>query len=185
MALTGGRGPGALQDLNRPPDLLTVPAPAARSVRGGPHQGPPHTSGALTSSPGHPAPAQLVKPWTDWGAAISPFRQHLFFERGEPSTSSRNMQGRAGFGGGSRQGVPPVDERGDAMTERETLTRIILDMRASMETAQAAVCDLLDEIAVDLTALESLSDLLSHSNICSNKKPESVAAQRVDEIGTK
>lgn len=69
------------------------------------------------------------------------------------------------------------------MTERETLTRIILDMRASMETAQAAVCDLLDEIAVDLTALESLSDLLSHSNICTSKNPESIAAQRVDETG--
>lgn len=52
-----------------------------------------------------------------------------------------------------------------------------------METAQAAVCDLLDEIAVDLTALESLSDLLSHSNICTSKKPESVAAQRFDETG--
>ena len=46
-------GPGALLDRYRLPDLPTVPAPAARSVRGGPHQGPPHTSGALTSSPSH------------------------------------------------------------------------------------------------------------------------------------
>ena len=71
------------------------------------------------------------------------------------------------------------------MTERETLARIILDARNSLETAQAAVCDLLDEIAVDLTALESLSELLSHSNICTSKKPESIAAQRFDETGTR
>lgn len=51
------------------------------------------------------------------------------------------------------------------MTERETLARIILDTRNSLETAQAAVCDLLDEIAVDLTALENLSKLLNQSNI--------------------
>ena len=69
------------------------------------------------------------------------------------------------------------------MTERETLARIILDTRNSLETAQAAVCDFLDEIAVDLTALESLSELLSHSNICTSKNHESIAAQRVDETG--
>lgn len=54
------------------------------------------------------------------------------------------------------------------MTERETLTRIILDTRNSLETAQAAVCDLLDEIAVDLTVLENLSKLLNQSNICTS-----------------
>ena len=71
------------------------------------------------------------------------------------------------------------------MTEREILTRIILDTRNSLETAQAAVCDFRDEIAVDLTALESLSELLSRSNICTSKKPESIAAQRFDETGTR
>lgn len=53
------------------------------------------------------------------------------------------------------------------MTEKETLARIILDTRNSIETAQAAVCDLLDDIAVELIALESLSKLLNESNICS------------------
>lgn len=53
------------------------------------------------------------------------------------------------------------------MTERETLARVILDTRTSLETAQAAVCDLLDEIAVDLTALENVSKLLNQSNKCS------------------
>ena len=52
------------------------------------------------------------------------------------------------------------------MTERETLQRIILDARASMETAQASVCDLLDEIAIDLCALENLAKLLTEANIC-------------------
>lgn len=52
------------------------------------------------------------------------------------------------------------------MTEKETLTKIILDSRNSLETAQAAVCDLLDDIAVELIALESLSKLMNESNIC-------------------
>lgn len=56
------------------------------------------------------------------------------------------------------------------MTERETMTRIILDTRNSLETAQAAVCDLLDDIAVELIALESLSKLLNQSNICSGEE---------------
>lgn len=54
------------------------------------------------------------------------------------------------------------------MTEREILTRVILDTRNSLETAQAAVCDLLDEIAIDLTALENLTKLLNDSNKCSS-----------------
>lgn len=64
------------------------------------------------------------------------------------------------------------------MTERETLTRIILDTRNSLETAQAAVCDLLDEIAVELTALESLSKLLNQSNICSGEEAGKPCAAR-------
>lgn len=64
------------------------------------------------------------------------------------------------------------------MTERETLARIILDTRNSLETAQAAVCDFLDEIAVDLTALENLSKLLNQSNICSDLKAGNPCAAR-------
>lgn len=64
------------------------------------------------------------------------------------------------------------------MTERETLTRIILDTRNSLETAQAAVCDLLDEIAVDLTALENLSKLLNQSNKCSTAETGNPCAAR-------
>ena len=60
-----------------------------------------------------------------------------------------------------------MDERGDAMTERETLQRIVLDLRNSLETAQAMAGDLIDQTAVDLCALENLSKLLNESNICS------------------
>lgn len=69
------------------------------------------------------------------------------------------------------------------MTERETLQRIILDLRNNLETAQAMAEDLIDQTAVDLCALENLSKLLNQSNICTSKKPESVAAQRFDETG--
>ena len=60
-----------------------------------------------------------------------------------------------------------MDERGDAMTERETLQRIVLDLRNSLETAQAMAGDLIDQTTVDLCALENLSKLLNESNICS------------------
>lgn len=53
------------------------------------------------------------------------------------------------------------------MTERETLQRIVLDLRNSLETAQAMAEDLIDQTAVDLCALENLSKLLNESNICS------------------
>ena len=53
------------------------------------------------------------------------------------------------------------------MTERETLQRIVLDLRNSLETAQAMAGDLIDQTAVDLCALENLSKLLNESNICS------------------
>ena len=53
------------------------------------------------------------------------------------------------------------------MTERETLQRIVLDLRNSLETAQAMAEDLIDQTAVDLCALENLSKLLNESNIWS------------------
>lgn len=163
-------GPGALLDRYRLPDLPMVPAPAARSVRGGPHQGPPHTSGALTSSPNK----QPFGPFSPEGQGSPRPRRDHHQDAARASSADRPTRG------------PERKQKGiRSMTERETLARIILDTRNSLETAQAAVCDLLDEIAVDLTALESLSELLSHSNICTSEKPESIAAQRFDETGTR
>ena len=71
-----------------------------------------------------------------------------------------------------------MDERGDAMTERETLQRIVLDLRNSLETAQAMAGDLIDQTAVDLCALENLSKLLNESNICSTIKAGNLCAAR-------
>lgn len=64
------------------------------------------------------------------------------------------------------------------MTERETLQRIVLDLRNSLETAQAMAGDLIDQTAVDLCALENLSKLLNESNICSTIKAGNLCAAR-------
>ena len=56
------------------------------------------------------------------------------------------------------------------MTERETLQRIVLDLRNSLETA--------DQTAVDLCALENLSKLLNESNICSTIEAGNPCAAR-------
>ena len=64
------------------------------------------------------------------------------------------------------------------MTERETLQRIVLDLRNSLETAQAMAGDLIDQTAMDLCALENLSKLLNQSNICSQVEAGNRCAAR-------
>lgn len=68
------------------------------------------------------------------------------------------------------------------MTERETLQRIVLDLRNSLETAQAMAGDLIDQTAVDLCALENLSKLLNQSNICSSTEDGKPCAATVSGI---
>lgn len=51
------------------------------------------------------------------------------------------------------------------MTERETLQRIVLDLRSSLEAAQDMAGDIIDQTAENLCALENLSKLLQQQNI--------------------
>lgn len=46
------------------------------------------------------------------------------------------------------------------MTERETLTKITLDLQCSLETAQAMAETIMDTVAIETAALEAIKNLL-------------------------
>ena len=99
-ALTGGRVMGRTI-ARRPPDLLTVPAPAARAHGGVQNQGPHHTSEAPTSSPGIPRRERDKLPSLSDSKKLLSFPKEPRQERGgsgpRPDHQCQEEQGPVGW----------------------------------------------------------------------------------------